>query len=93
MTANPPAPASDRSRTPSSYRRPAPAVPRAAGRVFHPRPEEGRVDTNVADAAPVDQAGRRPSRWPAGLLAQTEIDLRLFGMLVALGAILIGSTS
>lgn len=47
--------------------------------------------TNVADAAtPSGQA--QPSTWGRvrRLLAQTEIDLRLFGMLVALIAILLG---
>jgi D-xylose transport system permease protein len=44
--------------------------------------------TNVADAAPGQtQAPPRPS--VRGLLAAAEIDLRLFGMLVALGAILL----
>ncbi|HEY5630399.1 MAG TPA: sugar ABC transporter permease [Candidatus Limnocylindrales bacterium] len=48
--------------------------------------------SNVADAAPV--SGQSQAKPPArtslrGLLAQTEIDLRLFGMLIALIAILI----
>ncbi|HEY8167892.1 MAG TPA: hypothetical protein VIF84_04195 [Candidatus Limnocylindrales bacterium] len=44
--------------------------------------------TNVADAAPGQpQASARPSL--RSLLAQTEIDLRLFGMLVALAVILL----
>jgi D-xylose transport system permease protein len=44
--------------------------------------------TNVADAAPGQaQAAPRPSA--RSLLAATEIDLRLFGMLVALAAILL----
>jgi D-xylose transport system permease protein len=46
--------------------------------------------TNVADAAPV--SGRvEPPAQPSlrGLLAQTEIDLRLFGMLLALALILL----
>ncbi|MEP6639006.1 MAG: sugar ABC transporter permease [Chloroflexota bacterium] len=46
--------------------------------------------TNVADAAPVSGEARPPAGTSIrGLLAQTEIDLRLFGMLVALGAILL----
>lgn len=44
--------------------------------------------TNVADAAP-GQAGAPKRTSVRGLLAATEIDLRLFGMLVALGAILL----
>ena len=48
--------------------------------------------SNVADAAPV--SGQTQAKPPArtsvrGLLAQTEIDLRLFGMLIALVAILV----
>ena len=51
---------------------------------------------NVADAAPVP--GQTQAQPPArtsirGLFAQTEIDLRLFGMLVALVVILSPSTS
>ena len=46
--------------------------------------------TNLADAAPVSGQVEPPARPSIrGLLAQTEIDLRLFGMLVALGAILL----
>jgi D-xylose transport system permease protein len=46
--------------------------------------------TNVADAAPVPSQTEPPSRASVrGMLAQTEIDLRLFGMLVALAAILL----
>ncbi|HEX9551504.1 MAG TPA: hypothetical protein VF971_10460 [Candidatus Limnocylindrales bacterium] len=46
--------------------------------------------TNVADATPVSGQVQPPARPSLrGLLAQTEIDLRLFGMLVALGAILL----
>ncbi len=46
--------------------------------------------TNVADAAPVSGQAQPPARTTLrGLLAQTEIDLRLFGMLVALAAILL----
>jgi D-xylose transport system permease protein len=46
--------------------------------------------TNLADAAPVPGQVQPPARASIrGLLAQTEIDLRLFGMLVALGAILL----
>ncbi|MGZ8439145.1 MAG: sugar ABC transporter permease [Candidatus Limnocylindrales bacterium] len=46
--------------------------------------------TNVADAAPVPGQVQPPTRTSIrGLLAQTEIDLRLFGMLVALAAILL----
>ena len=46
--------------------------------------------TNVAGAAPV--SGETPPRTRisiGGLIAQTEVDLRLFGMLVALAAILL----
>ncbi|HEX4897888.1 MAG TPA: hypothetical protein VFV53_05960 [Candidatus Limnocylindrales bacterium] len=46
--------------------------------------------TNVADATPVSGQVPPPARASLrGLLAQTEIDLRLFGMLVALAAILL----
>jgi D-xylose transport system permease protein len=46
--------------------------------------------TNVADAAPVSGQVEPPARPSLrGLLAQTEIDLRLFGMLLALGLILL----
>ena len=46
--------------------------------------------TNLADTAPVSGQVQPPARASIrGLLAQTEIDLRLFGMLVALGAILL----
>jgi len=46
--------------------------------------------TNVADATPVSGQVQPPARTSLrGLLAQTEVDLRLFGMLVALGAILL----
>jgi D-xylose transport system permease protein len=46
--------------------------------------------TNVADAAPVSGRVEPPARTSIrGLIAQTEIDLRLFGMLVALAAILL----
>ena len=46
--------------------------------------------TNVADAAPVSGQAQPPARTSLrGMLAQTEIDLRLFGMLVALAVILI----
>lgn len=46
--------------------------------------------TNVADAAPVSSQVQPPARTSIrGLIAQTEIDLRLFGMLVALAAILL----
>jgi D-xylose transport system permease protein len=45
--------------------------------------------TNVADAAPVPGQVQPPARTSIrGLFAQTEIDLRLFGMLVALALIL-----
>ena len=46
--------------------------------------------TNVADAAPVSSQTEPPAR-PSfrTMLAQTEVDLRLFGMLIALGAILL----
>jgi D-xylose transport system permease protein len=45
---------------------------------------------NVADAAPIPGQAEPPTR-PSfrSLLAQTEIDLRLFGMVVALGVILL----
>jgi len=44
----------------------------------------------VADTAPVSNKIQPPGRTSIrGLIAQTEIDLRLFGMLVALGAILL----
>ena len=46
--------------------------------------------TNVADAAPVPGQVEPPARPSIrGLLAQTEIDLRLFGMLLALAVILL----
>ena len=46
--------------------------------------------TNVADAAPVSGQVQPPTRTTLrGLLAQTEIDLRLFGMLAALAGILL----
>jgi D-xylose transport system permease protein len=46
--------------------------------------------TNVADAAPVSGQTQPPTRTSiGGLIAQTEIDLRLFGMLLALGLILL----
>ncbi len=46
--------------------------------------------TNVADTAPVSGQALPPARTSIrGLIAQTEIDLRLFGMLVALAAILL----
>ena len=48
--------------------------------------------TNVADAAPAPVSGQTqpPARTSiGGLIAQTEIDLRLFGMLMALGLILL----
>ena len=46
--------------------------------------------TNVADAAPVSGQAQPPTRTSLrGMLAQTEIDLRLFGMLLALAAILV----
>jgi D-xylose transport system permease protein len=46
--------------------------------------------TNVADAAPVSGQTQPPARRSiGGLIAQTEIDLRLFGMLLALGVILL----
>jgi D-xylose transport system permease protein len=45
---------------------------------------------NVADATPVPSEVQPPSRTSLrGLLAQTEIDLRLFGMLLALALILL----
>jgi D-xylose transport system permease protein len=45
---------------------------------------------NVADTAPVSSQTQPPARSSfRGLLAQTEIDLRLFGMLLALGLILL----
>jgi D-xylose transport system permease protein len=46
--------------------------------------------TNVAQAAPSSGPTKPPARSSLrGLLAQTEIDLRLFGMLLALGLILL----
>jgi D-xylose transport system permease protein len=46
--------------------------------------------TNVADATPVSGQVQPPARRSLrGLITQTEIDLRLFGMLVALAAILL----
>ena len=46
--------------------------------------------TNVADATPVSGRVQPPARTSIrGLIAQTEIDLRLFGMLVALAVILL----
>ena len=46
--------------------------------------------TNVADAAPVPGGVEPPARPSIrGLLAQTEIDLRLFGMVLALAVILV----
>lgn len=46
--------------------------------------------TNVADAAPVPGQAQPPARTSIrGLIAQTEVDLRLFGMLVALAVILL----
>ena len=46
--------------------------------------------TNVADAVPATGQAKPPGRTSLrGLLAQTEIDLRLFGMIVALAAILL----
>ena len=45
---------------------------------------------NVADATPVPSEVQPPARTSLrGLLAQTEIDLRLFGMLLALAVILL----
>ena len=46
--------------------------------------------TNVADATPVPGQASPPARPSIrGLFAQTEIDLRLFGMLIALIVILL----
>jgi D-xylose transport system permease protein len=46
--------------------------------------------TNVADAAPVSAQSQPPARSSIrGLIGQTEIDLRLFGMLGALALILL----
>jgi len=46
--------------------------------------------TNVADAAPVSGQVQPPAKSSIrGLIAQTEIDLRLFGMLLALALILL----
>ncbi len=46
--------------------------------------------TNVAEAAPISGQTQPPARSSLrDVLAQTEIDLRLFGMLVALGLILL----
>ena len=45
---------------------------------------------NVADAAPASSQVEPPARPSVrGMLAQTEIDLRLFGMLIALAVILL----
>jgi D-xylose transport system permease protein len=47
--------------------------------------------TNVADATPVTGQSEPPARTTLrGLVAQTEIDLRLFGMVMAFIAILVG---
>ena len=47
--------------------------------------------TNMAGSAPIPGEAGRPARTSVrGLFAQTEIDLRLFGMLAALVAILVG---
>ena len=47
--------------------------------------------TNLADAAPVSGQVQPPARTSVrGLIGQTEIDLRLFGMLVVLAGILLG---
>jgi D-xylose transport system permease protein len=46
--------------------------------------------TNVADAAPVSSQAQQPARRSiGGMIAKTEIDMRLFGMLAALAIILI----
>jgi len=45
---------------------------------------------NVADAAPAQDVQVTPRPGFRGLLAQTEIDLRLFGMVLSLAVILIG---
>jgi D-xylose transport system permease protein len=46
---------------------------------------------NVADVAPVTGQVEPPARRSVrGMVAQTEVDLRLFGMLIALAAILLG---
>ena len=46
--------------------------------------------TNAAEATPVPGQVQPPARTSIrGLIAQTEVDLRLFGMLVAFGAILL----
>ena len=45
--------------------------------------------TNAAEATAGTDQAHPPARSFRGLLTQTEIDLRLFGMLVALGAILL----
>jgi D-xylose transport system permease protein len=46
---------------------------------------------NVADVAPVAGQVEPPARRSVrGMVAQTEVDLRLFGMLIALAAILLG---
>jgi D-xylose transport system permease protein len=60
--------------------------------VFLSPPDEEAVVANVADAASVP--GQTQAQPPArtsvrALFAQTEIDLRLFGMLLALGLILL----
>ena len=49
---------------------------------------------NVADVAPVAGQVEPPARRSVrGMVAQTEVDLRLFGMLIALAAILPGALS
>ena len=46
---------------------------------------------NVADVAPVTGQVEPPARRSVrGMIAQTEVDFRLFGMLIALAAILLG---
>ena len=45
--------------------------------------------TNMAEALPKGQTTPRARRTLRGLVSQTEIDLRLFGMLLALGLILL----
>jgi D-xylose transport system permease protein len=55
-------------------------------------PEDSVADVADATQAPEPQASEVQARRPGigGLLAQTEIDLRLFGMVAALAIILIG---
>src|SRR6188474_1393950 len=70
--------------------KPAPWGPPGAQVVFSPKTRRVAV-TNVADATPVPGQASPPAPRTSirGLFAQTEIDLRLFGMLIALIVILL----